>query len=257
MAMMPGRNNPNVETFGEIEESCVVELSGIKYTRREYHGQHMVFDRVAPDPVLETRPEVRIVPVGDGVRVDFGDVVGRVFADVWHVDVVNGKPLYRAALPESQCDFWTEQTVVWGTTEYYGAEMMQEIVCVAEGEPIIIGHTHEDPSYYSVIHARRHALMWHRISHEYFVECGMLVYAGISGGGLSEPPYEWYAAIGGTKFGPYDTEPSFRRHAYDTIGNYRVAATRIEIAGLRNGRPSHRSVDMRRLVEKTNSIKLR
>lgn len=201
-----------------------ITLTGKQFVRSSFHG-HWVNDRVVAPGESDGSGVIRIVPVGDGWRVDYNGVEGRVYPDIRGLMLVDGKPLYIAQFPEGEGDFWNYEFVVYGHNEYIGPECVEQIVDVVDGEPVFIGVTCDDDYWYSVCHGRRYMRSFdmgyrppdHLRSGAFgktTVLSGMFVGSVL----CLKPDYyyadeegalHWVLAIGQTDVGTFDEEPDF------------------------------------------------
>lgn len=200
---------------------------------------------------------VQIVPVRRGSRVDFDGNTGRVFPRIRNLNIVKGKPLYAAGLPEGETDFWHQELVVYGLDEYVGPEVVTDVFGIVNGQPIYMGWTTEDGNWWidvyhghqrgpasfdDVVGPRGDGSRIETIS-------GRLVYAA-SVREFRQSPLEWFAVIGSTKYGPYDDRPTievtdYATPMYDNDGH--LVATGFEITGRRKGRKRKRVIDISRV----------
>ncbi len=233
------------------------ELGGFSYWIYHYENNHSMKVRKDDSPAKPIQG-VQIVPTKRGIRVDYAEFTGRYFPDVRDVNIVGGKPLYVAKLPGDETDYFTNNVVVYGTTEYGGPEFVRKIVGISGGHPLFIGMTNEDnDQVWGAVHGGRHMLHWDCVNPESArIYSGVLVYAAGEQNYETgdEGTFEWYCVIDQTKFGPFDNEPSFRctswaEPMYDADGH--EMAKELLICGERGGKQGSMTINIRELLGKT------
>lgn len=221
--------------MNNAKKNDTFNLGGFRFTNTFYPTNHAVFERVDSVSVMNGS-EIRIVPCEGGVRVDVGENTGRVFPRIRNLNIVDGKPLFIVDLPCEETDYWTQQAVVFGTTEYYGMEHVHEIIGVGNGEPIYIGRLVEDSHerYHVVIHGRRHRVCHggEGFSRNPRICSGLLVYAAQCG--HWDGNGDWYMMIGCAKVGSFDEEPEIEDIMWSPRGSLENAIE-WRITGVKDG----------------------